>query len=181
MELQDPEAGEAPLAEVMGIQFGILSAKDIVTLSVFEREHSIITAKDLWDSRLGIYNLPGNNNHCQTCGARKASDCDGHFGHITLPMPIYHPLHIYFLKKLLNQICLVCKRFKEKEFKKGTFEEQATWMEMKRQLNISEFLDIASNWETDATKKAYVLKTKCKIEALNSQAFALKRNWAHIS
>lgn len=48
-----------------------------VTLSVFEREHSIITAKDLWDSRLGIYNLPGNNNHCQTCGARKASDCDG--------------------------------------------------------------------------------------------------------
>ncbi|XP_024400544.1 DNA-directed RNA polymerase IV subunit 1 isoform X2 [Physcomitrium patens] len=96
-------------------------------------------------------------------------------------MPIYHPLHIYFLKKLLNQICLVCKRFKEKEFKKGTFEEQATWMEMKRQLNISEFLDIASNWETDATKKAYVLKTKCKIEALNSQAFALKRNWAHIS
>jgi hypothetical protein len=45
-----------------------------MTFSVFERDHSINGTKDLWDGRLGVY---GSHNHCLTCGAKKASDCEG--------------------------------------------------------------------------------------------------------
>lgn len=45
--------------------------------SVFEDSHTIEKTKDLYDNRLGIYNLMGDDNLCGTCGARRASDCDG--------------------------------------------------------------------------------------------------------
>lgn len=37
----------------------------------------------------------------------------GHFGHIELPVPIYHPSHVSELKDILSMICLKCLRVKK--------------------------------------------------------------------
>jgi hypothetical protein len=37
----------------------------------------------------------------------------GHFGHIRLPTPIYHPSHVEELKWILSKICLNCFWLKE--------------------------------------------------------------------
>ncbi|KAG0566378.1 hypothetical protein KC19_7G059400 [Ceratodon purpureus] len=169
----DDRDGEVPLAELTGIQFGVLNQSDIMTYSVFERDHSITGPKDLWDGRLGVYNLPGVKNHCLTCGARKASDCEGHFGHIVLPREVYHPLHIRFLKTVLNRICLVCYRLKEKkEFKRGTQQERTTWMEIKRQLNNGGSPDRKSDTEIVDGERSCGLKTRFD-EMSNEEFFAM--------
>jgi len=46
-------------------------------ISVLKDNDAIEKPKGLWDNRLGIYNLVGNDNYCGTCGATNASDCDG--------------------------------------------------------------------------------------------------------
>jgi len=34
----------------------------------------------------------------------------GHFGHIVLPMPVYHPFHVAFTQQILSKICIICYR-----------------------------------------------------------------------
>lgn len=39
----------------------------------------------------------------------------GHFGHIKLPFPIYHPSHMKFVKEILEKVCLNCLEIKSKK------------------------------------------------------------------
>uniref|UniRef100_J3L864 DNA-directed RNA polymerase subunit n=1 Tax=Oryza brachyantha TaxID=4533 RepID=J3L864_ORYBR len=56
--------------------------------------------------------MPLQVGSCQSCGSASSEECEGHFGFIELPVPIYHPSHVTELSKMLNFICLSCLRIK---------------------------------------------------------------------
>jgi hypothetical protein len=74
---EDPKVGDPPLAELAGLQFGLLSNEDTLAMSVFEKNQNIIGPKTLWDSRLGVYFLTGDGSRCSSCGAFTKDSCDG--------------------------------------------------------------------------------------------------------
>ncbi|CAL5031439.1 unnamed protein product [Urochloa decumbens] len=61
--------------------------------------------------------LPLQVGSCESCGATQLDKCEGHFGFIELPAPIYHPSHVAELGKILNVICLCCLRLKKPNVK----------------------------------------------------------------
>jgi DNA-directed RNA polymerase beta' subunit len=50
-------------------------------------------------------------NSCTTCRLTYFT-CPGHFGHIELPAPVFHPLFMANMYNLLRATCLFCHRFK---------------------------------------------------------------------
>ena len=105
----------APIRKVKEVQFGILSPEEIVgrspkscfcvfvddpcdpqkAYSVAKIEHPEVMDETthkpkvggLMDPRLGTID---RNFKCQTCG-EGMSECPGHFGHIELARPVFHP------------------------------------------------------------------------------------------
>lgn len=103
----------APIRKVKEVQFGILSPEEIVSelyepasyllillpkqkaYSVAKIEHPEVMDETthkpkmggLMDPRLGTID---RNFKCQTCG-EGMSECPGHFGHIELARPVFHP------------------------------------------------------------------------------------------
>jgi DNA-directed RNA polymerase beta' subunit len=69
-KMQPPDP---PLAELVGIQFGMLAAKEIINFSVLEKGKSVRTPKELWDPRLG----QPVEDRCATCGGRNTDECTG--------------------------------------------------------------------------------------------------------
>ncbi|WVZ67284.1 hypothetical protein U9M48_016385 [Paspalum notatum var. saurae] len=63
--------------------------------------------------------LPLQVGSCESCGATQINKCQGHFGFIQLPAPIYHPSHVAELGKMLNVICLCCLRLKKPKIMKS--------------------------------------------------------------
>ena len=51
---------------------------------------------------------------CETCKLGYF-DCPGHYGHVELPTPIYHPLFMNQCYQLLRSVCLFCHHFKMPE------------------------------------------------------------------
>ncbi|CAN5959561.1 unnamed protein product [Sphagnum jensenii] len=41
-------------------------------------------------------------------GAFTKDSCDGHFGHIVLPMPVYHPFHVAFTQQIPSKVSIIC-------------------------------------------------------------------------
>lgn len=60
------------------------------------------------DPRLGSID---RQYKCATCDQNMA-ECPGHFGHIELAKPVYHPGFIKKIKKLLEMVCHNCGRVK---------------------------------------------------------------------
>ena len=102
----------APIRKVKEVQFGILSPEEIVrvfiqkfqnrtltmpqkAISVAKIEHPEVMDEathkpkigGLMDPRMGTID---RNFKCQTCG-EGMSECPGHFGHIELARPVFHP------------------------------------------------------------------------------------------
>ncbi|KAJ7171702.1 DNA-directed RNA polymerase II, subunit 1 [Mycena crocata] len=106
----------APIRKVKEVQFGILSPEEIKAYSVAKIEHPEVmdetTRKPkiggLMDPRMGTID---RNFKCQTCG-EGMSECPGHFGHIELARPVFHPGFILKVKKILECICINCGKLK---------------------------------------------------------------------
>ncbi|CAL1696999.1 unnamed protein product [Somion occarium] len=106
----------APIRKVKEVQFGILSPEEIKAYSVAKIEHPEVMDESshkpkmggLMDPRLGTID---RNFKCQTCG-EGMSECPGHFGHIELARPVFHPGFIVKVKKILECICVNCGRLK---------------------------------------------------------------------
>ncbi|XP_071724863.1 DNA-directed RNA polymerase V subunit 1-like [Rutidosis leptorrhynchoides] len=49
----------------------------------------------------------------ESCGTSEPGQCDGNFGYIELPTPIYHPTHVSELKRMLSLLCLKCLKMKK--------------------------------------------------------------------
>ncbi len=96
--------------EITSIAFGILSADEILKMSVCEvkevSKNRFTGQNTVYDERMGPLD-PGTK--CVTCG-NLAIDDGGHFGHISLKYPILHPLHYKLILNLLKCICFNCYR-----------------------------------------------------------------------
>ncbi|PPQ63539.1 hypothetical protein CVT24_004769 [Panaeolus cyanescens] len=106
----------APIRRVEEVQFGILSPEEIKAISVAKIEHPEVMDEathkpkigGLMDPRMGTID---RNFKCQTCG-EGMSECPGHFGHIELARPVFHPGFIVKVKKILECICVNCGKLK---------------------------------------------------------------------
>lgn len=105
---------KAPLKEVKRIQFGILSPEEIRRMSVTEGgikfpevyEGGRPKLGGLMDPRQGIID---RSSRCQTC-AGNMTECPGHFGHLELAKPVYHPGFLVQTIKVLRCVCFYCSK-----------------------------------------------------------------------
>ncbi|KAL6613753.1 hypothetical protein ACP70R_036023 [Stipagrostis hirtigluma subsp. patula] len=122
MEDDDPSAAVGgggviiPEASIRRVKLSVASNEEILKAQpVLENPFPITHWSQLHDNpSLG---LPLQVGSCESCGATDPGKCDGHFGFIELPMPIYHPSHVTELGKILNMICLSCLRLKDGKLK----------------------------------------------------------------
>ncbi|TRM68131.1 hypothetical protein BD626DRAFT_555014 [Schizophyllum amplum] len=100
---------------VTGISFSFLSTEDVKRISVKQIVNPILLDDlnrpnngGLYDPALG----PSERNDiCATCRLSYFT-CPGHFGHIELPAPVFHPLFMPNMLNLLRGTCLFCHQFK---------------------------------------------------------------------
>lgn len=96
---------------IKGLEFGALSAKDIVAQSEVE-----IQTRDLYDLEKGRVpkehgaldtkmGISSNAQECSTCHGNLAS-CHGHFGHIRLALPVFH---VGYFKSIISVLQCICK------------------------------------------------------------------------
>lgn len=116
---------EAPKC-IKGLEFGALSAKDIVAQSEVE-----VVTRDLYDlengrtvresgaldTRMGSLS---NAVECTTCHGNLAS-CHGHFGHVRLALPVFHVGYFKAIIQVLQCICKNCASFLLDENAKRAF------------------------------------------------------------
>ncbi|KAH8111472.1 beta and beta-prime subunits of DNA dependent RNA-polymerase [Phellopilus nigrolimitatus] len=106
----------APIRKVKEVQFGILSPEEIKAYSVAKIEHPEVLDEATHKLKIGGLNDPrmgttDRNFKCQTCGEGMA-ECPGHFGHIELARPVFHPGFLVKVKKILECVCVNCGRLK---------------------------------------------------------------------
>lgn len=101
-----------PIHKAKGIQFGILTEEDILRLSVcevtstliYDKEFNIPAKNGINDPRMGV-SMRGLL--CQTCNG-EIKECPGHFGHIKLAEPVFHPEFLKTIIKILKCVCFKC-------------------------------------------------------------------------
>ena len=104
----------APLKTVQEIQFGVLSPEEIKSMSVchilypetMDENKAKPRDSGLMDPLLGSVD---RNFRCKSCGEESA-ECPGHFGHIELAKPVFHPGYISKVKKILEIVCHNCSK-----------------------------------------------------------------------
>ncbi|KAF7292328.1 DNA-directed RNA polymerase subunit [Mycena chlorophos] len=100
---------------VKGISFSFLTGEDVRRISVKEIVN-VNLLDDLNRPNIGGLYDPAlgpaeRNDLCATCHLTFYT-CPGHFGHIELPAPVFHPLFMGNMYNLLRDTCLFCHRFK---------------------------------------------------------------------
>lgn len=97
---------------VKGIQFSVLGPEETVRRSVVEVVKTDTYNGNepyvggLFDPRMGTLD---HNRICATC-EQKNIFCPGHFGHINLARPVFHPMFFETARKLLKCVCYRCSR-----------------------------------------------------------------------
>ncbi|KAK0657586.1 hypothetical protein B0T16DRAFT_317105 [Cercophora newfieldiana] len=104
----------APLQTIREIQFGLLSPEEIKAMSVAHIVYPETMDETRTKPRDGGLNDPllgsvDRQFKCKTC-TESMSECPGHFGHIELAKPVYHPGFIKRVKKLLEIVCHNCSK-----------------------------------------------------------------------
>ncbi|KAI0473760.1 DNA-directed RNA polymerase II subunit RPB1 [Xylariaceae sp. FL0804] len=105
---------DAPLKTVEEIQFGLLSPEEVKNMSsahimypeTMDETRTKPRQNGLNDPRLGSVD---RQFKCATC-MENMSECPGHFGHIELAKPVYHPGFIKKVKKILEIVCHNCSK-----------------------------------------------------------------------
>ncbi|KAL7239152.1 hypothetical protein ACSBR2_005116 [Camellia fascicularis] len=97
--------------KITGIKFGLATCQEICTSS--NSDFPISHASQLSNPFLG---LPLESGKCESCGAAEPGTCEGHFGYIELPIPVYHPSHVSELKRLLSLVCFKCLKLRSGKF-----------------------------------------------------------------
>ena len=105
---------KATLRQVKRVQFGILSPEEIRRNSVTEGgvrypetyEGGRPKLGGLMDPRQGVIDRA---SRCQTC-AGNMTECPGHFGHIELAKPVYHPGFLTKTLKVMRMVCFYCSK-----------------------------------------------------------------------
>ncbi|TFK43688.1 hypothetical protein BDQ12DRAFT_702711 [Crucibulum laeve] len=100
---------------VTSISFSFLTSEDIRRISVKQIVNPVLlddlnrpNIGGLYDPALG----PSDRQDlCSTCRLTYFT-CPGHYGHIELPAPVFHPLFMANMYNLLRGTCMFCHRFK---------------------------------------------------------------------
>ncbi|MBT97111.1 MAG: hypothetical protein CL902_00590 [Dehalococcoidia bacterium] len=95
--------------DIASVQFSLLSSEEARRMSVVEVTKTALMERNapriggVNDTRLGTI-------HHATCGTCRnpLHSCPGHFGHIELAEPVFHPLHVDTALKLLRTVCFWC-------------------------------------------------------------------------
>ncbi|ETW83790.1 hypothetical protein HETIRDRAFT_314577 [Heterobasidion irregulare TC 32-1] len=100
---------------VTSISFSFFTTEDVRRISVKQITNPILlddlnrpNVGGLYDPSLGP---AGRQDICATC-QQTYYGCPGHFGHIELPSPVFHPLFMQNTYNLLRATCLFCHHFK---------------------------------------------------------------------
>ena len=98
------------------VTFGFLTTGDVKKISVVDirnpdsfNQLGTPNTGGLYDPAMGPYDRYKRTN-CGTCQLN-FNHCPGHYGHIDLPLPTFHPLFQRTVIKILKQACPVCRRF----------------------------------------------------------------------
>lgn len=94
--------------EISGIQFGVLSKEEILKNSVCEITNSKLSIEPdtVYDELMGPSCA---NSYCGSCG-RNNQYCPGHYGHVLLVYPVFHPLYHRYILLFLKCFCIQCYR-----------------------------------------------------------------------
>ncbi len=99
--------GTADIKSVKRVQCAVLSPETILRESVGSIHRHITKGGELqntlMDPRLGASRTTRNS----VTGLNIKSD-PGNFGHLELPLPVYHPIYIEYIKDILKCICPSC-------------------------------------------------------------------------
>ncbi|OEU18427.1 beta and beta-prime subunits of DNA dependent RNA-polymerase [Fragilariopsis cylindrus CCMP1102] len=100
--------------QIEAIHFGFYTDEDVRNRSVCEITSSMAVdplgspiPNGVYDPRLGP--TSATDPPCTTCSQRYMT-CSGHFGHIELCVPLYHPLLFSQLVEMLRMKCLNCHK-----------------------------------------------------------------------
>jgi DNA-directed RNA polymerase II subunit RPB1 len=104
----------APLKTIQEIQFGVMSPEEVKNMSVahiqypetMDETRTKPRQEGLNDPRLGSVD---RQFKCKTC-TESMSECPGHFGHIELATPVFHPGFLKKTKKILEIVCHSCSK-----------------------------------------------------------------------
>lgn len=108
---------DAPLKTIKEIQFGVLSPEENKGISVaailfpetMDDTRTKPRVNGLNDPRLGSVD---RQFKCATC-LEPMANCAGHFGHIELAVPVFHPGFIRKTKRILEIVCPNCSKVLE--------------------------------------------------------------------
>ncbi|GAA5929576.1 DNA-directed RNA polymerase I core subunit RPA190 [Sporobolomyces koalae] len=101
-------------SSITSVSFTYLSSSDIRNISVKQVTNPSLfdnlnnpNAGGLYDPAFGPL---GKGDICTTCHLT-SFDCPGHFGHIQLPAPVFHPMYLVQAFQILRGTCSYCHRF----------------------------------------------------------------------
>ncbi|OLN92167.1 DNA-directed RNA polymerase I subunit [Colletotrichum chlorophyti] len=101
-------------SSVETVEFTFLTEEEIRSISVKRIENDSTfdnllnpVPGGLYDPALGSW----GDAPCATCNLNQSS-CPGHAGHIDLPVPVYHPIFLDQVLRLLRSQCVYCKGFR---------------------------------------------------------------------
>ncbi|KDE04774.1 hypothetical protein MVLG_04828 [Microbotryum lychnidis-dioicae p1A1 Lamole] len=101
-------------SQISSISFSYLTAADVRKISVKQVVNPVLFNNLNEPNKAGLYDPafgPLNRGDiCTTCKLN-SYDCPGHFGHIELPQPMFHPLYLIQAYQLLRGTCTYCHRF----------------------------------------------------------------------
>ncbi|OAV98230.1 hypothetical protein PTTG_00291 [Puccinia triticina 1-1 BBBD Race 1] len=102
------------LTNIKSVSFSPLWASDIRSISVLQitnpsllDNNNVTSTAGLYDPRLGPIDW---KDICRTCHQLN-TQCPGHFGHIELNVPVFHPLFMTHAYQLLRSTCFYCHHF----------------------------------------------------------------------
>jgi len=100
--------------EIKGLSFYLLSAEDVKKQSVVQVTQTSIYQKNapreggVADHRMGPVD---RRIQCGTC-KQDVEECNGHPGHIVLPIPCYSAFFLMHTIKVLRSVCFFCSRLR---------------------------------------------------------------------
>jgi len=100
-----------------GVLFSFYTSEEVRKLSVVEISNPVSfdalnkpLRKGLYDPSMGISPYD-KNSRCITCG-QEGLNCPGHIGHVELAVPVYNPLNMKYLMRLLKAMCFKCHKLR---------------------------------------------------------------------
>lgn len=96
---------EIPMFLIEHVQFNLYSTKEIDEEAVVKVENTDMSGPhSVNDSRMGVF---GSDTKCSKCQLTLGK-CSGHLGKIVLARPVYHPLAVREITRVLNCVCNSC-------------------------------------------------------------------------